>query len=60
LQRQALTGALQAIEELSGDEARTRALITLAPHIDDAGAVTAYSRRLAQAIKVIFSIEVVM
>jgi len=58
LQRQALTGALQAIEELSGDEARTRALITLAPHIDALGPLQHIPEGLQQAIKVIFSIEV--
>jgi DNA-directed RNA polymerase subunit F len=53
----ALNGALNAIEQISGDDARTRALIALAPHIDAVGSLQDLPEGLQQVIQVTFSIE---
>jgi hypothetical protein len=57
LQRQALAGALRAIEQISGDDARARSLIALAPSIDAVGLLQDFPDGLQQAITVIFSID---
>jgi hypothetical protein len=57
LQTQALTGALHAIEQITGEDARTAALITLAPYIDSVGPLRYMPQGLRQAIMVTFSIE---
>lgn len=56
LQHQALIGALNAIERISGDEARTQALIALAPYIDAIGPLHYLPEGLQQAMTVTFSI----
>ncbi len=57
LQFPALTGALDAIEQITGDEARTAALIALAPYIDAVGPLHYMPEGLQQVITVTFSIE---
>lgn len=56
-QYQALDDALDAIEQITGDEARAQAIIRLAPHIDAMGLLLDFPEGLQQAIMVIFSIE---
>ncbi len=56
LRSQALTGALQAIEQIMGDEARTGALIALAPYVDSVGPLQYVPEGLQQVILVTFSI----
>ncbi|MBN1967054.1 MAG: hypothetical protein JW910_20540 [Anaerolineae bacterium] len=53
---QALTGALNAIEQINGDEARSEALQTLAEHIEVLGSLKHMPEGLRQAITVTFSI----
>lgn len=57
LQRPALLGALRAIEQIAGDDARARSLIALAPSIDAVGLLQDFPDGLQQAITVIFSIS---
>jgi hypothetical protein len=57
LQSQALIGALNAIDQVNGDDARTAALIALAPYIDSMGPLKYLPEGLRQAIQVTFSIE---
>jgi hypothetical protein len=57
VQTQALIGALNAIEQINGDDARTAALIALAPYIDSVGPLQYVPEGLQQAITVTFSIE---
>lgn len=57
LQRQALLGALRAIEQIGGDDGRASALIELAPSIDAVGLLQAMPDGLQRAIAVIFSIQ---
>lgn len=57
LQSQALIGALNAIDQINGDDARTAALIALAPYIDSMGPLKYMPEGLRQAIQVTFSIE---
>jgi hypothetical protein len=57
LQSQALIGALNAIDQIVGDDARTAALIALAPYIDSMGPLKYLPEGLQQAIQVTFSIE---
>jgi len=55
IQTQALIGALNAIEQINGDDARTAALIGLAPYIDSVGPLQNIPEGLRQAITVTFS-----
>lgn len=57
LQLRALGGALDAVEQISGDEARAGALIALARSIDAVGPLQNVPERVQQAIMVTFSIE---
>ena len=57
IKTQALIGALNAIEQVNGDDARTAALIALAPYIDSVGPLQYVPEGLQQAINVTFSIE---
>jgi hypothetical protein len=57
LQSQALIGALHAIEQIAGDDARTQALIALAPYVDAVGPLQYLPEGLRQVIEVTFSIE---
>jgi hypothetical protein len=57
LQSQALIGALNAIDQINGDEARTAALMALAPYIDAMGPLKYLPEGLRQVIQVTFSIE---
>lgn len=57
LQSQALIGALQAIEQIAGDDARTQALIALAPYVDAVGPLQYLPEGLRQVIEVTFSID---
>lgn len=57
IKTQALIGALNAIEQINGDDARTAALIALAPYIDSVGPLQYVPEGLQQAITVTFSIE---
>jgi hypothetical protein len=57
VQTQALIGALNAIEQINGDDARTAGLIALAPYIDSVGPLQYVPEGLKQAITVTFSIE---
>lgn len=56
LQSDALAGALAAIEQLPSDEARTSALIQLAPHIDAMGPLHHLPEGLHDTLAVTFSI----
>jgi hypothetical protein len=57
LQPQALTGALHAIDQIVGDEARTSALIQLAPFIESMGPLRYLPDGLHDTLNVMFSIE---
>lgn len=57
LRTQALIGALNAIEQIPGDEARMRALMLLAPSLDAVGPLQYLPEGLRQALEVTFSIE---
>jgi len=56
LQHQTLLDALNAVEQISGDDARAMALISLAPHTEDMGSLQNIPEALQQAITVTFSI----
>jgi hypothetical protein len=57
LQPQALFGALSAIDQISGDDARTSALIQLAPFIESMGPLRYLPDGLHDTLSVTFSIE---
>lgn len=57
LQRQALVSALDAIEQIAGDDARAEALIALAPAIESVGSLRNVPEALQRAIAVTFSIK---
>ena len=56
-QAQAVLGALDAVNEIYGDEARAQALIALAPYMEAVGPLRYLPEGLQQAIHVTFSIE---
>ncbi|NLX10133.1 MAG: hypothetical protein GXY36_10795 [Chloroflexi bacterium] len=52
----ALTAALDAIGQISGDDARADELVALAPRLEAIGWLSHYPERLLQALQVVFSI----
>lgn len=59
LQAQALQSALDAVAAISGEDARTRALIALSPQLSAVGMLNRYPETLQRALELTFSISFV-
>ena len=57
LQVQALHSALDAVAAVGGEDARTRALISLAPHLEAVGMLNRHPEMLQRALELTFSIS---